>query len=135
MSEFNFVDLFCGAGGLSCGLEMSGMRCVLGTDQDKAAIDTFQKNHPDAQIFVDDISKLTKAKLKKATGGKKIHLVCGGPPCQGFSIFGKRRFVKTRNYNPLEDDRNDLVKIFFDFIIFFFNTWANNGYNVFIIRV
>ena len=45
MSKFNFVDLFCGAGGLSCGLEMSGMTCVLGTDQDKAAINTFQKNH------------------------------------------------------------------------------------------
>ena len=102
MSEFNFVDLFCGAGGLSCGLEMSGMRCVLGTDQDKAAIDTFQKNHPDAQIFVDDISKLTKAKLKKATGGKKIHLVCGGPPCQGMSTAGLGIPDDPRNFLFLE---------------------------------
>ena len=88
MKEFNFVDLFCGAGGLSCGLEMSGMNCILGTDQEKSAISTFKKNHPNAETFVDDISKLTKTKLKKLTGGKKIHLVCGGPPCQGMSTVG-----------------------------------------------
>ena len=102
MSKFNFVDLFCGAGGLSCGLEMSGMTCVLGTDQDKAAINTFQKNHPDAQTFEDDISKLTKAKLKKATGGKKIHLVCGGPPCQGMSTAGLGIPDDPRNFLFLE---------------------------------
>ena len=102
MSKFNFVDLFCGAGGLSCGLEMSGMTCVLGTDQDKAAIDTFQKNHSDAETFVDDISKLTKAKLKKATGGKKIHLVCGGPPCQGMSTAGLGIPDDPRNFLFLE---------------------------------
>ena len=102
MKEFNFVDLFCGAGGLSCGLEMSGMSCILGTDQDKAAIDTFQKNHPDAETFVDDISKLTKAKLKKATGGKKVHLVCGGPPCQGMSTAGLGIPDDPRNFLFLE---------------------------------
>ena len=48
--------------------------------------------------------------------GKKIDLVVGGPPCQGFSIFGKRRFKNTKKYNPLDDDRNDLVKTYFEYI-------------------
>ena len=36
--------------------------------------------------------------------------------CQGFSIFGKRRFKNTKKYNPLDDDRNDLVKTYFEYI-------------------
>ena len=100
--EFRFVDLFCGAGGLSCGLEMSGMTCVLGTDQEESAISTFRRNHPKAKAFTGDISKLTKAKLKKMTGGRKIHLVCGGPPCQGMSTAGLGIPDDPRNFLFLE---------------------------------
>ena len=100
--EFRFVDLFCGAGGLSCGLEMSGMTCVLGTDQEESAISTFRRNHPKAKTFTGDISKLTKAKLKKMTEGKKIHLVCGGPPCQGMSTAGLGIPDDPRNFLFLE---------------------------------
>ena len=100
--EFNFVDLFCGAGGLSCGLEMSGMNCLLGTDQEKSAILTFKKNHPNAETFVDDISKLSKDKIKKLIGSKKIHLVCGGPPCQGMSTVGLGIPDDPRNFLFLE---------------------------------
>ena len=100
--EFRFVDLFCGAGGLSCGLEMSGMTCVLGTDQEESAISTFRRNHPKAKTFTGDISKLTKAKLKKMTGGRKIHLVCGGPPCQGMSTAGLGIPDDPRNFLFLE---------------------------------
>ena len=100
--EFNFVDVFCGAGGLSCGLEMSGMSCILGTDQEKSAILTFKKNHPNAETFVDDISKLSKDKIKKLIGSKKIHLVCGGPPCQGMSTVGLGIPDDPRNFLFLE---------------------------------
>jgi DNA (cytosine-5)-methyltransferase 1 len=37
-AQFNFVDLFCGAGGLSTGLEKAGMNCILGTDQEKSEL-------------------------------------------------------------------------------------------------
>ena len=103
MSEkFNFVELFCGAGGLSSGLEMAGMRCVLGTDQEKSAIATFRKNHKNSETFTDDISNLDKGMLKKLTGGKKIHLVCGGPPCQGMSTVGLGIPDAPRNFLFLE---------------------------------
>jgi len=84
----NFIDLFSGAGGLSCGLEMSGMRCLLGADINKDAIKTFEHNHPHAVGFSDDIRLLDKKTLRKLTNDQTIHAVVGGPPCQGFSTVG-----------------------------------------------
>ncbi|MBL6988475.1 MAG: DNA cytosine methyltransferase [Bacteriovoracaceae bacterium] len=88
-SKFYFIDLFCGAGGLSCGLEMAGLECVLGADIDKDAIETFKLNHPNAQSFLGPIAKLDKETLMSKIGKKKIKLIAGGPPCQGFSTIGK----------------------------------------------
>lgn len=102
-SEFNFIDIFAGAGGLSCGMEMAGMTCVLGIDADKHAMNTFAHNHKKAEVFCGDVRKLTKQELKKLTHNKKIHAVVGGPPCQGFSTVGLG--------NP-DDIRNTLFKQF-----------------------
>ena len=43
-------------------------------------------------------------------------IVAGGPPCQGFSVFGKRRFVNTKGYKPHTDPRNNLVYAYLDVI-------------------
>lgn len=102
-SEFNFIDVFAGAGGLSCGMEMAGMTCVLGIDADKHAMQTFAHNHKKAEVFCGDVTKLTKPELKRLTGGKRIHAVVGGPPCQGFSTVGLG--------NP-DDIRNTLFRQF-----------------------
>lgn len=87
-SSFNFIDVFAGAGGLSCGMEMAGMNCVLGIDADKHAMKTFAHNHKNAEVYCGDVTKLSKAELKRLTKGQKIHAVVGGPPCQGFSTVG-----------------------------------------------
>lgn len=87
-NKLNFIDVFAGAGGLSCGLEMAGMQCVLGIDSDKYAMQTFQQNHHHAQTYCGDVSLLTKPRLKEMLGETKIHAVVGGPPCQGFSTVG-----------------------------------------------
>ena len=50
--SFNFIDLFCGAGGLSEGLTKAGMNCLVGIDSLKPAIDTFNKNHKGSIVFV-----------------------------------------------------------------------------------
>ena len=73
--NLNFIDLFCGAGGLSRGLEMSGFRCILGVDNDKAAIATFERNHPHADAYLGDISDFSNYKFKKIAGKQKIHLI------------------------------------------------------------
>lgn len=98
-SKLNFIDVFSGAGGLSCGMEMAGMNCLLGVDHDRYALETFAKNHKNAEIFCGDIRKLTKRKLDELIKEQPVHAVVGGPPCQGFSTVGKG--------NP-EDERNGL---------------------------
>lgn len=100
----NFIDLFCGAGGLSCGMEMAGWRCLLGVDKDSHAIDTFNQNHQYANSFSGNIEELTSSELSRLTGKKEIHAVVGGPPCQGFSTVGK---------GDPKDDRN---KLFLEFV-------------------
>ena len=101
-TQVNFVDLFCGAGGLSRGFEMAGFHCVLGTDNDKAATFTFERNHPDAETCLGDISDISDYKFRKIAKSQKIHLVCGGPPCQGLSTVGEGIPDDPRNFLFLE---------------------------------
>ena len=100
--SLNFIDIFAGAGGLSCGLEMASHRCLLGIDYDKHAMDTFALNHPKAEVYCGEIQKLTTKELLRLTKGEKIHLVVGGPPCQGFSTVGRGDPKDKRNRLFLE---------------------------------
>lgn len=97
-TTLNFIDLFSGAGGLSCGLEQAGLRCVLGVDMDKFAIETFKHNHHDAETFCGSVADLTEKKLKELLKGNPIHAVVGGPPCQGFSTVGLGDPKDKRNF-------------------------------------
>lgn len=99
----NFIDVFSGAGGLSCGLELAGMKCLLGIDMDKNAIETFKANHHNANTYCGSVMDLTEKKLKELINNQPIHAVVGGPPCQGFSTAGIG--------NP-NDLRNSLFKEF-----------------------
>ena len=101
-NQINFVDLFCGAGGLSRGLEMAGFKCILATDNDKAAMSTFERNHPDAEAYLGDISDISNYKFRKISKAQKIHIVCGGPPCQGLSTVGEGIPDDPRNFLFLE---------------------------------
>ena len=84
-----FIDLFCGAGGFSYGLEQAGHKCVLGVDHDKDAIETFKLNH-EADTYCGDIRNLKDV--------PKVDMVVGGPPCQGFSTVGKGDPNDPRNF-------------------------------------
>jgi len=65
----------------------------------------------------DDLSlKKSRKKITSKFKGIEIGIVVGGPPCQGFSIFGKRRFVNTRKYDHRKDSRNKLVHAFIDVV-------------------
>lgn len=101
--SFTFIDLFSGCGGLSCGLEMAGHRCLLGVDANKEALLSFAANHHEASVYHGDIKKLSEKKLKELLRGQKVDMVVGGPPCQGFSTVGR---------GEVEDERNQLFKEF-----------------------
>lgn len=99
---YDFIDLFCGAGGLSVGLEYGGFRPVTAVDKDKAAILTYRFNRPwltDSSIIHEDIRKLVHQEIFP-----HVPLVVGGPPCQGFSVVNKH---KKEN-----DERNELYKFY-----------------------
>jgi DNA (cytosine-5)-methyltransferase 1 len=91
------VDLFCGAGGLSTGFRKAGFRTVLGIDKDKRAIETFIVNHPESKAIQEDMTKINGTDILKATELNEIDVIVGGPPCQGFSMAGKRRPNDPRN--------------------------------------
>lgn len=105
-SSMTFVDLFCGAGGLSKGLEMSGLEGICGLDWFEEAGMTYQRNfdHP----FVNGDIKLPEKKqefyetVKKQLNGRHLDIVAGGFPCQGFSMAGNRIVDDPRNSLYLE---------------------------------
>ena len=116
-NSLNFVDFFSGAGGISIGLKNAGYKCVLSNDFDINVKKTYEHNFPNEKFIYGDLRlPEIEKQIFNCIGDKKIDLVVGGPPCQGFSMFGKRRFKNTKNYNPLDDDRNDLVKVYFEYI-------------------
>lgn len=96
--DIYFLDLFSGAGGLSYGLEMAGLKCVLAVDINKEAIETFEANHRGVSTYVEDVSNLKGNILKEKLNGRKISLVCGGPPCQGMSTVGEGIPDDPRNF-------------------------------------
>ena len=91
------IDMFCGAGGLSYGFERAGFNILLGIDNDMAALKTFELNHKNSKYICGDISKITYTDIKKITGNTIIDVIVGGPPCQGMSLSGPRKFDDPRN--------------------------------------
>lgn len=99
---FTFIDVFSGCGGLSHGLEKAGLKCLLGIDFNKDAIESFKLNHKYAKTFCGDVGQLTNTKLKELVGSQKVDFVVGGPPCQGFSTVGRGNTDDPRNYLFME---------------------------------
>lgn len=115
-NKFNFIDLFAGAGGFTIGFEKAGMQGLVGADFNNDASETHQKNYPNIPFLQGDLSdKKIQDNLMKHVP-KNVFCIVGGPPCQGFSMFGKRRFIHTKGYNPEEDKRNSLVFSFLDIV-------------------
>ena len=104
-SKMTFVDLFCGAGGLSKGLEMAGLLGICGLDWFEEAGMTYRRNfeHPfvNGDITTQEKKDEFYATVKKQLGRRKLNIVAGGFPCQGFSMAGNR---------IVDDPRNSLYK-------------------------
>lgn len=98
--EATLVDLFSGAGGLSVGFHQAGFRVIGGVDVEDVYTTTYARNHPDGTALTRDITELSGSELLEELGVASVDGLVGGPPCQGFSIAGRR--------NP-EDERNNLV--------------------------
>jgi DNA (cytosine-5)-methyltransferase 1 len=112
-----FIDLFSGAGGFTIGFSRGGWKPLMSVDFDLVVSRTHRHNFPSVPFLQTDLSEEeNRRKIIQNFSGEEVGLVIGGPPCQGFSIFGKRRFVNTRGYDPREDPRNKLVLAFIDIV-------------------
>lgn len=81
--EFEIIDLFCGAGGLSLGFIKNGFKVAKAYDNDPVAVEIFNINVANAAECV-DLNNISMNDIPNVKG------IIGGPPCQGFSIAGKR---------------------------------------------
>ncbi|NLA24252.1 MAG: DNA cytosine methyltransferase, partial [Bacteroidales bacterium] len=104
------IDLFCGCGGLSQGFIDAGFEVILGIDNWQDALTTFENTHRGAKGVKADLFEETPQSISNKTGIKKIDVIVGGPPCQGFSIAGKR---------VIDDERNKLYKSFVSFVEYY----------------
>lgn len=105
--KLTFIDLFCGAGGLSLGFEANGFKLILANDNDRHSIETFKKNRPDLKIesvVLGDIRNLFERFDESNVKKNCTDLIIGGPPCQGFSMANRQRLI--------DDPRNYLYKEF-----------------------
>ena len=109
-NQDNFIDLFSGAGGFSIGFTKVGFNPLLCVDFNPNVAATHKENFSQIPFIEGNLSdKEIQNKIINKYNNKDIGVIVGGPPCQGFSMFGKRRFVNTKNYNPASDKRNDLI--------------------------
>lgn len=109
MRKYNVIDLFCGCGGFSKGFQQAGFDVRFGIDMWKDATTTYQHNFPSATVLNEDITKITGSTILEMTGLKAddIDVIIGGPPCQGFSVSGKRM---------IDDERNKLYKSYVELV-------------------
>ena len=109
-TEFRVLDLFCGAGGLSWGLHKNkNFKTVVALDFDKNAVNTFKQNMPEVNVIVGDITENDiKEKVIDLAKKENVNMVVGGPPCQGYSMKGKKL--------GLADPRNFLFREYLNIV-------------------
>ena len=108
------IDLFAGVGGFSLGIEQAGFDVLVAVESDPIHACAYKFNFPLTEVICQDITKLTADTIRQAAlkawiahyktdlWDGQIDLVFGGPPCQGFSLMGKRLINDDRNHLVLE---------------------------------
>ncbi len=102
----NVLDLFCGAGGFSEGFSQAGYNILAGIDNDNSCLNTYAKNFKGSIAIHKDLATDNLNGLAPIIDSQ-VDIIIGGPPCQGFSIAGKR--IK-------DDPRNGLYKAYLHLI-------------------
>lgn len=108
VAPYNLISLFCGGGGLDLGLGFAGFATRVASDIAPVFTETVASNTPHATPLPADAMKLTGESLIQIAGTDEIDLVAAGPPCQAFSILGRR--------GALDDPRGMLALKYFELV-------------------
>lgn len=111
------VSFFTGIGGLMLGFMNAGVKVLASYDLKNSVARNSAVNFPNVPHIKADVGQLTVDEVRQQVGRQPIDVVFGGPPCQGFSIFGRRRFVNTQDHKPDQDERNELSLKFIDLAV------------------
>lgn len=103
------IDLFCGCGGISLGAHQAGYDVALSVDADETLSSSYRKNFPHADLVHCDLAKVAPSDLAREYNIHRPDGIVGGPPCQGFSVIGRR---------DESDSRNNLIGTFFDYVAY-----------------
>ncbi|WP_414496209.1 DNA cytosine methyltransferase [Stenotrophomonas maltophilia] len=109
-----FVDLFSGAGGFKIGFSRAGFRPLVCADNNIEVGKTHAHNYPTVPFVLGDLALPDVQTQVVTAAGQAPFVVVGGPPCQGFSIFGKRRLASHSTEDARTDPRNRLVFSYVD---------------------
>jgi len=120
--KYNFIDLFCGAGGFAKGFEMAGFQCVGGIDNVQAAVNTHSHNFPNSTSICKDIREIEPEEFHEIIGNKKVDIIIGGPPCPTFSTIGHAKIQSINRMNDRDitgDPRNELFMDYLRYVKYF----------------
>jgi DNA (cytosine-5)-methyltransferase 1 len=118
------VDLFSGAGGFKLGLARAGLRPLVCADINRVVAATHAFNYPHVPFVLGDLALPEIQDKVVSVAGEEPLVVVGGPPCQGFSVFGKRRMASSTGVDPRKDPRNRLVFSFVDTVARLHPRWV-----------
>lgn len=106
-ASYKFIDLFCGAGGFSCGLQQVGLECIGGIELNEVIAKTHRLNHKNSKTVAADIREVSPERFAKIIETDKVDVITGGPSCPTFSTIGDAKIRSPqlkkdcpRNTNP-----------------------------------
>lgn len=116
---YNFIDLFCGAGGFSKGMELAGFNCLGGIDNKENTVKTHALNHKNSVSICGDIREISPEEFENRIGNKRVDVIIGGPPCPTFSTIGHAKIRSVTGKDVSEDPRNQLFLEYLKYVDYF----------------
>ena len=120
LKQLTCLDLFCGCGGFSLGMQRAGFRVLAAIDFNEVAIQTLKENFPkDTLALCENLTEFTPDKLAAKLGSKHVDVIVGGPPCQGFSTARQRDGANHGDRRLVPDARRQLYREFLRYVGYF----------------
>lgn len=114
--QLTCLDLFCGCGGFSLGMDWAGFRTLAAIDFNPEAVAVYRHNFPEVpHVLEKDLTAFRPEHLDELLQGERVDVIVGGPPCQGFSL-ARRRDGSNHGRRFKEDSRRHLYQEFLRYV-------------------